>query len=70
MGLGLTYTKRAGFQPGTHSIDISSSADADWKIDIKKSRASLPVYLRERVRSALKIARQDRLRYLIQEGLY
>lgn len=34
-------------------IDISSEADADWKIDIKKSRASLPVYLREQVLSAV-----------------
>ena len=34
-------------------IDISTEADADWKIDIKKSRASLPVYLRDRVLIAI-----------------
>lgn len=45
--------KEPAFSLARIRIDISSSADADWRIDIKKSRASLPVYLRERVRSAV-----------------
>lgn len=45
--------KEPAFSLARIRIDVSSNADADWKIDIKKSRASLPVYLRERVQSAV-----------------
>lgn len=41
--------KEPAFNLARIKIDISADADEDWKIDIKKSRASLPVYLRDRV---------------------
>lgn len=41
--------KEPAFNLARIRIDISAEADSDWKIDIKKSRASLPVYLRDRV---------------------
>lgn len=34
-------------------IDITSASDEDWKIDIKKSTASLPSYVRESVEMVL-----------------
>lgn len=41
--------KEPAFNLARIKIDISSDADEDWKIDIKKSRASLPVFLRDRI---------------------
>ena len=41
--------KEPAFNLARIRIDISAEADSDWKIDIKKSRASLPVYLRDRI---------------------
>ena len=41
--------KEPAFNLARIRIDISAEADSEWKIDIKKSRASLPVYLRDRV---------------------
>lgn len=41
--------KEPAFNLARIKIDISSEADEDWKIDIKKSRASLPVFLRDRI---------------------
>ena len=41
--------KEPAFNLARIKIDISSNADFDWKIDIKKSKASLPVYIREKV---------------------
>ncbi|SHE66778.1 ATP-binding protein [Schwartzia succinivorans] len=45
--------KEPAFNLARIKIDISSDADEDWKIDIKKSRASLPIYLRDRIISAI-----------------
>ena len=41
--------KEPAFNLARIRIDIKSSADAFWKIDIKKSRASLPSYFRDRL---------------------
>lgn len=41
--------KEPAFNLARIKVDISSDADEDWRIDIKKSRASLPIYLRERM---------------------
>lgn len=45
--------KEPAFNLARIRVDISSDADEDWKIDIKKSRASLPIYLKERMISAI-----------------
>lgn len=41
--------KEPGFNLARIRIDISAEADEDWKIDIKKSRAALPFFLRDQV---------------------
>lgn len=45
--------KEPAFNLARIKIDISSEADEDWKIDIKKSRAALPIFLRDRVLMAI-----------------
>lgn len=45
--------KEPAFNLARIKVDITSDADEDWKIDIKKSRASLPIYLRDRIISAI-----------------
>ena len=41
--------KELAFNLARIKIDITSEADEDWKIDIKKSSASLPVYLKDKI---------------------
>lgn len=62
--------KEPAFNLARIRIDISSSADADWKIDIKKSRASLPVYLRDRVLSSIEECTQKSARVFNSRGAY
>ena len=45
--------KEPAFNLARIRIDISSGADTDWKIDIKKSSAAPPVYLRDRILSII-----------------
>lgn len=45
--------KEPAFNLARIKVDISSDADNDWKIDIKKSRASLPIYIKERMLAAI-----------------
>lgn len=45
--------KEPAFNLARIKIDISSDADEDWKIDIKKSRASLPILLKNQLMIAI-----------------
>lgn len=51
-------------------VDISSSSDEDWKIDIKKSAASLPSYVRETVERAIDICTETSARVYNSRGTY
>ena len=62
--------KEPAFSLARIRIDISSDADADWKIDIKKSRASLPVYLRERILSSVDDCTTRSMRVFNSRGTY
>lgn len=46
LGSGRSWTKDEAHRLARIRIDIPNSADADWKIDIRKSTARPPVYLR------------------------
>lgn len=46
LGQGRSWTKEEAHRLARIRIDIPNSADADWKIDIRKSTASPPVGLR------------------------
>ena len=51
-------------------IDITSASDEDWKIDIKKSAASLPVYVRDTVERAIDICTETSARVYNSRGTY
>ncbi len=46
LGAGRSWTKDEAHRLARVRLDIPNSADADWKIDIRKSSARPPVYLR------------------------
>jgi hypothetical protein len=62
--------KEPAFNLARIKIDISSEADEDWKIDIKKSRASLPVYLRDKVDSAIDDCTMRSMKVFNSRGAY
>jgi Histidine kinase-, DNA gyrase B-, and HSP90-like ATPase len=47
LGIGRSWTKDEAHRLARVRLDIPNSADADWKIDIRKSTARPPVYLRD-----------------------
>ena len=51
-------------------IDISSISDEEWKIDIKKSTASLPGYVRDTVERAIDICTEASARVYNSRGTY
>lgn len=51
-------------------IDITSASDEDWKIDIKKSTASLPSYVREPVERAIDLCTEASARVYNSRGSY
>lgn len=62
--------KEPAFSLARIKIDISADADSDWKIDIKKSRASLPVYLRDKVLSAVDDCTKRSMKVFNSRGTY
>ena len=46
LGSGRSWTKDEAHRLARIRLDIPNSADADWKIDIRKSTARPPIYLR------------------------
>ena len=51
-------------------VDISSVSDEEWKIDIKKSTASLPGYVRDTVERAIDICTEASARVYNSRGTY
>ena len=51
-------------------IDITSDSDEEWKIDIKKSTASLPSYVREAVERAIDLCTEKSARVYNSRGSY
>lgn len=51
-------------------IDITSASDDDWKIDIKKSTASLPSYVRDAVEREIDICTETSARVYNSRGSY
>ena len=62
--------KEPAFSLARIKIDISADADDDWKIDIKKSRASLPVYLKEKVLNAIDDCTTRSMKVFNSRGTY
>lgn len=51
-------------------VDITSASDEDWKIDIKKSTASLPSYIRESVEREIDLCTETSARVYNSRGSY
>ena len=49
LGRGRSWTKEEAHRLARIRLDISNTADADWKIDVRKSMARPPVSIRERL---------------------
>ena len=49
LGRGRSWTKEESHRLARIRLDITNSADADWKIDIRKSTARPPVSVREKL---------------------
>lgn len=49
LGRNRSWTKEQAHQLARIRVDIPNTADADWKLDIRKSIARPPVYMRERL---------------------
>lgn len=49
LGQGRSWTKEQAHQLARIRIDITNTADVDWKIDVRKSVARPPVYIRHRL---------------------
>lgn len=62
--------KEPAFNLARIKIDITSDADKEWKIDIKKSRASLPVYLKEKILRSVDNCTTRSMRVFNSRGSY
>lgn len=62
--------KEMAFNLARIKIDITSDADSDWKIDIKKSHASPPVYIRDKLMSAIDNTTTHSMKIFNSRGAY
>ncbi|MDG4552756.1 MAG: ATP-binding protein [Candidatus Competibacter sp.] len=68
LGQGRGWTREEAQRLARIRIDIPNSADADWKIDIRKSTARPPVALRKRLLSLAEDIRQRARRVFAHRG--
>jgi len=70
LGIGRTWTKEEPFKLARIRLNIPNSADAHWKIDIRKSTARPPDYLRYRLRDLADQVRNQARRVFAHRGAY
>ncbi|MBJ2285624.1 ATP-binding protein [Pseudomonas sp. MF6755] len=68
LGTGRSWTKDEAHRLARIRIDIPNSADADWKIDIRKSTARPPIYLRDWLTSLAEATRARARRAFAHRG--
>jgi hypothetical protein len=68
LGRGRSWTKEEAHRLGRIRLDIPNSADADWKIDIRKSTARPPVAVRERLTRLAEDTRERARRVFAHRG--
>lgn len=71
LGLGdgvRTWTKEEAYRLARLRLDIPNSADEEWKIDIKKSRATPPIEARQRLSGLAGVVRDQARRVLAYRG--
>jgi hypothetical protein len=68
LGRGRSWTKEEAHRLARIRLDIPNSADADWKIDIRKSTARPPVSIRERLTRLAEDTRERARRVFAHRG--
>ena len=68
LGKGRPWTKEEAYRLARIRLDISNSADADWKIDIRKSMARPPVIIREKLTRLAEDTRERARRVFAHRG--
>ncbi len=68
LGAGRAWTKDEAHRLARIRLDIPNSADADWKIDIRKSTARPPVYLRQWLTGLAEVTRSRARRAFAHRG--
>jgi hypothetical protein len=68
LGKGRTWTKEEAYRLARIRLDIPNSADADWKIDIRKSMARPPVAIREKLTHLAEDTRERARRVFAHRG--
>lgn len=68
LGRGRTWTKEEACRLARIRLDIPNTADADWKIDIRKSTARPPVSIRERLTRLAEDTRERARRVFAHRG--
>lgn len=68
LGQGRSWTKEEAHRLARIRLDIPNSADADWKIDIRKSTARPPVAIRERLTRLAEDTRERARRVFAHRG--
>ena len=68
LGRGRSWTKEEAHRLARIRVDISNTADADWKIDIRKSIARPPVSIRERLTRLAEDTRERARRVFAHRG--
>lgn len=70
LGSGRAWTKEEAHKLARLQLDIQNTADAEWKIDIKKSTAKPPAELRPRLRALADDVRNEARRVFAHRGNY
>lgn len=70
LGSGRAWTKEEPYKLARISVEIPSAADNEWAIDIKKSTATPPTYIRPRLQDLADRVRQDARRVFAHRGQY
>lgn len=68
LGRGRSWTKEEAYRLARIRLDIANSADAEWKIDIRKSIARPPVSIRERLTRLAEDTRERARRVFAHRG--
>jgi hypothetical protein len=70
MGSPRRWTREEPYKLARICLDIPNAADAEWKIDVKKSMAHPPDYLRQRLMELADYVRQQARRVLAHRGAH
>src|SRR5262249_14738085 len=70
LGSGKLWTQEEHYRLARIQVDIPNSQDLEWQIDIKKSTARPPVWLRDRLKSLAERVRAQAREVFAHRGSY